>query len=78
MADREDIKEEGRADLYLHILYMKSEEKTLTRNYNAHELELFCHNRFYGPLVVAYNQARQPYDLVPFRLKDLKKIQEIN
>lgn len=47
-----------RADLYLHILYMKSEEKTLTRNFNAHELELFCHNRFYGPLVVAFNNAR--------------------
>ena len=39
----------------LHILYMKSTEKTLTRNYNAQELELFCHNRFYGPLVVALN-----------------------
>lgn len=42
-------------ELYLHILYMKSSEKTLTRNYNAQELELFCHNRFYGPLVVALN-----------------------
>ena len=41
--------------LVLHILYMKSSEKALTRNYNAQELELFCHNRFYGPLVVAYN-----------------------
>ena len=45
----------SRAELFLHILYMKSNEKTLTRNYNAQELELFCHNRFYGPLVVAYN-----------------------
>ena len=41
--------------LDLHILYMKSSEKALSRNYNAQELELFCHNRFYGPLVVAYN-----------------------
>ena len=28
-------------DFFLHILYMKSSEKTLTRNYNAQELELF-------------------------------------
>jgi hypothetical protein len=42
----------------IHILYMKSTEKALSRNYNAQELELFCHNRFYGPLVVAYNMNR--------------------
>ena len=50
-----DLDGQGAADLSLHILYMKSTEKNLTRNYNAQELELFCHNRFYGPLVVAYN-----------------------
>ena len=77
-ADKEDIQDSGRADLYLHILYMKSEEKTLTRNYNAQELELFCHNRFYGPLVIAYNLSKPPFDLVSFRLKDLDTIQEIN
>lgn len=47
--------ENAHPDYFLHILYMKSNEKTLTRNYNAQELELFCHNRFYGPLVVATN-----------------------
>ena len=47
--------ENSHPEMYLHILYMKSSEKTLTRNYNAQELELFCHNRFYGPLVVALN-----------------------
>ena len=51
----------SRAELYLHILYMKSSEKTLMRNYNAEELELFCHNRFYGPLVVAHNLNKSPY-----------------
>ena len=65
-------------ELFLHILYMKSTEKTLTRNYNAQELELFCHNRFYGPLVVAFNQNKQPYQLTPFSLKDLLNIETIN
>ena len=65
-------------ELFLHILYMKSSEKTLTRNYNAQELELFCHNRFYGPLVVAFNQNKQPYQLTPFSLKDLTNIETIN
>jgi hypothetical protein len=57
---------------------MKSDEKTLTRNYNAEQLELFCHNRFYGPLVVAFNSSRQPYEMSSFRLRDLKTISEIN
>lgn len=64
--------------LVLHILYMKSSEKALTRNYNAQELELFCHNRFYGPLVVAYNLNKQPYFLCDFSLNDLKNIEAIN
>jgi hypothetical protein len=54
---------------------MKSSEKALSRNYNAQELELFCHNRFYGPLVVAYNANKQPYYLVDFTLKDLDNIE---
>jgi hypothetical protein len=57
---------------------MKSDEKTLTRNYNAEQLELFCHNRFYGPLIVAFNSSKQPYELSSFRLKDLQHIQTIN
>jgi hypothetical protein len=57
---------------------MKSSEKALTRNYNAQELELFCHNRFYGPLVVAYNLNKQPYYLVNFSLMDLQNVEQIN
>jgi hypothetical protein len=64
--------------LVLHILYMKSSEKALTRNYNAQELELFCHNRFYGPLVVAYNLNKHPYFLVNLDLLDLQNIEQIN
>ncbi len=64
--------------IVLHILYMKSSEKALSRNYNAQELELFCHNRFYGPLVVAYNMNKQPYYLVNFTLQDLMNIEQIN
>lgn len=34
--DREESQHNnGNTDLFLHILYMKSDEKTLTRNYNA-------------------------------------------
>jgi hypothetical protein len=57
---------------------MKSQEKALSRNYNAQELELFCHNRFYGPLVVAYNLNKSPYYLVNFSKDDLTNIQTIN
>ncbi len=57
---------------------MKSTEKALTRNYNAQELELFCHNRFYGPLVVAYNLNKHPYFLVNFTNVDLQNIEQIN
>jgi hypothetical protein len=64
--------------IVLHILYMKSTEKALSRNYNAQELELFCHNRFYGPLVVAYNANKSPYYLVDFTISDLENIEQIN
>lgn len=57
---------------------MKSSEKALSRNYNAQELELFCHNRFYGPLIVAYNVNKQPYFLSDFTLGDLQEIEQIN
>jgi hypothetical protein len=57
---------------------MKSSEKALSRNYNAQELELFCHNRFYGPLVVAYNMSKAPYHLTDFCLTDLKIIETTN
>lgn len=57
---------------------MKSSEKALTRNFNAQELELFCHNRFYGPLVVAYNYNKHPYYLINFSLDDLFNIESIN
>jgi hypothetical protein len=65
-------------ELFLHILYMKSNEKTLTRNYNAQELEIFCNNRFYGPLIVAYNRAKSPFQLVSFTVNDLNQIETIN
>ncbi len=57
---------------------MKSTEKSLTRNFHAQELELFCHNRFYGPLVVAYNYNKPPYYLMNFTLPDLASIEAIN
>lgn len=78
MNDRDESQYSGNTDLFLHILYMKSDEKTLTRNYNAEQLELFCHNRFYGPLIVAFNSSRQPYEMSSFRIRDLKTISEIN
>ena len=76
--DREASQQNRNTEVFLHILYMKSDEKTLTRNYNAEELELFCHNRFYGPLIVAFNSARAPYEMSSFRLRDLQTIAEIN
>jgi hypothetical protein len=57
---------------------MKSSEKALNRNYNAQELELFCHNRFYGTLVVAYNYNKAPYYLINFTISDLLNIETIN
>jgi len=57
---------------------MKSPEKALARNYNAEQLELFCHNRFYGPLVVAYNFNKTPFHLFNFSLADLSNIENIN
>lgn len=41
-------------------------------------MELFCHNRFYGPLIVAYNANKAPYYLVDFTLHDLENIEQIN
>ena len=49
---------------------MKSNAKALSRNYNAQELELYCQNRFYGPLVVAVNLNRSPYYLKSFTWQD--------
>ena len=66
------------AELILHILYMKTNEKKLNRNFNAQELELFCHNRFYGPLIVAHNLNKAPFPLVSFSTADLKNIESIN
>lgn len=74
--DQDSVGEEH--ELFLHILYMKSTEKTLTRNYNAQELEIFCHNRFYGPLVVAFNRAKSPFHLVSFTLDDMRLIEATN
>lgn len=70
--------QEEEQELFLHILYMKSNEKTLTRNYNAQELEIFCHNRFYGPLVVAFNRSKSPFLLVSFTMDHVKQIETIN
>ena len=50
---------------------MKSQDKALTRNFNAECLELFCQNRFYGPLIVAFNTSAKPYLLRDFYLSDL-------
>ena len=66
------------AAIALHILFMKSSEKALKKNSNASELELFCHNRFYGPLIVAQNFNKHPYSLANFGLKDLKNIAVMN
>lgn len=76
--ERASYSKQPNSELFLHILYMKSDEKTLTRNFNAEQLELFCHNRFYGPLVVAFNNARAPYEMVSFGLNDLETIRDIN
>jgi len=66
------------SDLILHILYLKTAEKKLARNYNATELELFCHNRFYGPLIVAHNMNKSPFPLVSFLISDMANIAAIN
>jgi hypothetical protein len=47
---------------------MKSNQKAISRNYNATALELYCANRFYGPLVVALNMSRPPNYLIDFTL----------
>ena len=68
------------SDQLLHILYMKSTAKSLSRNYNAANvgLEVYCQNRFYGPLVVAINLNRPPYYLESFSLKNLESIERAN
>jgi hypothetical protein len=50
---------------------MKSNAKALSKNYNATDLELFCQNRFYGPLVVAFNLNKPPFYLMSFSKKEL-------
>lgn len=62
----------------IHILYMKSTHKAISRNYNAKQLELYCANRFYGPLVVALNLIKPPNYLVDFTLSHLKQLEKIN
>ena len=57
---------------------MKSTAKALQRNYNAVELELYCQNRFYGPLVVALNTNRPPYYLSDFSMTTLSRIEGMN
>lgn len=57
---------------------MKSNNKSLNRNYTALDLELYCQNRFYGPLVVAFNHCRPPYYLDSFEMANLNLIQQIN
>jgi hypothetical protein len=54
--------------IVLHILYMKSNAKALSKNFNATDLELFCQNRFYGPLVVAFNLNKPPFYLMSFSM----------
>lgn len=57
---------------------MKSQDKALTRNFNAESLELFCQNRFYGPLVVAFNTSQKPYLLRDFYMQDLQRVEQLN
>lgn len=64
--------------MFLHILYLKSTQKSLSRNYNSQELEIFCHNRFYGPLVVAFSNSKAPHELLSFTLGHLKEVESTN
>lgn len=57
---------------------MKSNAKALSKNYNATDLELFCQNRFYGPLVVAFNLNKPPFYLMSFSMKDLQLVGQFN
>ena len=57
---------------------MKSTGKALSRNYNAEDLELYCQNRFYGPLVVAFNINKHPYYLLSFTLSDYMSLKQTN
>jgi len=41
-------------------------------------LELFCSNRFYGPLVVAFNINKHPYYLLSFSLKEYEIVRQHN
>jgi hypothetical protein len=57
---------------------MKSNAKALSKNYNATALELFCQNRFYGPLVVAFNLNKPPFYLMSFTMKELDLVGQYN
>jgi hypothetical protein len=57
---------------------MKSNNKALPRNYNAIDLELFCSNRFYGPLVVAFNINKPPFYLMSFSMTESNLIKDKN
>lgn len=57
---------------------MKSNAKSLSRNYNAQDLELYCQNRFYGPLIVAFNMNKPPYYLTNFEFEHLEEIKMLN
>lgn len=62
----------------LHILFIKSTSHALQKNFNTTELELYCQNRFYGPIVVALNTNKLPYYLTDFNLGTLYQIERIN
>jgi len=62
----------------LHILYMKSNQKAISRNFTAPQLELYCSNRFYGPLVVALNLSKPPNYLMDFNLQTYGDLEKIN
>ncbi len=57
---------------------MKSSSRSITRNYNAQTLELYCSNRFYGPLIVALNIGHPPFQLKNFYLNELTQIDMLN
>lgn len=65
--------------LGLHILYQQTDGQKFKRNEYANELEVFCQRYFYGPLVIALNDANAPfklYDFPPHYLKE--KIAPLN
>lgn len=70
--------ESAESDVFLHILYLVREDKSLSPNANAHQLESFCKNKFYGPIVVAKNSNDNPSILQNFTLADLHKYNILN